>query len=130
MLGSRKQGRAPGGRQRGKAEWSHTLPPHSGCMPLHEPLAWQVRSDDPRSVWPASQLKRIRLPRAKLSPRRMPWTGIPGSPQIPMLVPADQSHTNPFVLTWSKKRKWGPGRENIGPLLRGGMSATNERGES
>lgn len=25
--------------QRGKAEWSHTLPPHSGCVPLHEPLA-------------------------------------------------------------------------------------------
>lgn len=46
-----------------------------------------MRSDDPRSVWPASQLKRSRLPGLKLSPSRMPCAGVPGSPQSPVLVP-------------------------------------------
>lgn len=46
-----------------------------------------MRSDDPRSMWPASQLKRSRLPGLKLSPSRMPCAGVPGSPQSPVLVP-------------------------------------------
>lgn len=94
-----------GAGEREEAEWSHTLPPHSGCVPLQEPFAWQVRSDDPRSTWPASQLKRIRLPGTKLSPRRIPWAGIPGSPHTLELVPVEQNQTSPAVFAnkeWSR----------------------------
>lgn len=57
-------------------------------MPLQVPLWRQVLSTEPIKLYPASQLKRSRLLILKSSPpRRAPWGGNPGSPQIPGFMP-------------------------------------------
>ena len=67
----------------------HTSPPwQTGCVPLQVPLSRQVLSAEPVRLYPASQLKRSKLLVLNSSPpRRAPWGGTPGSPQIPGLTP-------------------------------------------
>lgn len=64
------------------------LPWQTGCVPLQVPLWRQVLSTEPIRLYPASQLKRSRLLVLNSSPpRRAPWGGNPGSPQIPGFMP-------------------------------------------
>lgn len=67
----------------------YTFPPwQTGCVPLQVLLCRQVLSAEPIRLYPASQLKRSRLLVLNSSPpRRAPWGGIPGSPQIPGFTP-------------------------------------------
>lgn len=42
----------------------------------------------------------------------MPWAGMPGSPQTPMLAPMDQNQKTPLLLA-GKEREWQSGRKML-----------------
>lgn len=63
------------------------LPSHVGWTPDQEPFNKHVLSVEPINVYPISQEKRSKLFILNSFPSREPWAGMPGSPQVPGLIP-------------------------------------------
>lgn len=58
------------------------LPLHKVFNPLHVPLAWQVRLDDPLRINPGSHLNCTLLGKTVKLPDKDPFLGIANGPQL------------------------------------------------
>lgn len=58
------------------------LPVHKVFNPLHEPLAWHLRIDEPVRISPGSHLNCMLLGKTVKLPNKDPFFGIANGPQL------------------------------------------------